>query len=114
MTLLRPALLSLFTALPFAIGAPDARAACYEIIGCPDTETFHQRDLRRMSCQVLADIRNGIYAEHGYCFRKLQYQRQYGNKDCRYTASGQVPLSARERANVAEIARAERAKRCDG
>jgi hypothetical protein len=94
-------------------GAPSpAHAACYEIIGCTDGDRYRQADLARFSCQILAEIRNGIFAENGYCFRKLKWQRQFGNKGCRFTQVSAVPLSRIERANVGAIRRAERLKGC--
>jgi YARHG domain len=112
MSIPRSALLAFSALLLLGGGAPSARAACYEIIGCTAGDLYRERDLVRMSCQILGDVRNSIYAEKGYCFRKPGYRRMFGKPDCRYTSAGSVPLNRIERANVAAIRRAERGKGC--
>ena len=92
-------------------GGPAAQAACYEV-GCTDMDFFDERALLRLSCDALAMARNSMYAENAYCFKRLEYQRLWGNKDCRYTSSEAVPLSRIERANVAIIRRVEKTKDC--
>jgi hypothetical protein len=89
-----------------------ARAGCYEIIGCTNSDAFQERDLSRMSCQILGEVRNSIYAENGYCFKKLKYQRMFGNQNCSYTSDGDVPMSRLERANVRAIRNVERDMGC--
>jgi len=93
-------------------GVSAAQAACYEIIGCTGGDVYRERDLGQMSCQILGDVRNSIYAEKDYCFRKPSYRRMFAGRDCRHTSANAVPLSRIERANVAAIRRVERAKRC--
>lgn len=93
-------------------GMPSAHAGCYEIIGCTNSDAFQERDLFRMSCQVLGEVRNSIYADNGYCFKKLKYQRIFGNQGCSYTRDGDVPMSRLERANVRAIRNVERSMGC--
>jgi hypothetical protein len=95
-------------------GIPGANAGCYEIIGCTKSDAFQERDLSRMSCQILGEVRNSIYAENGYCFKKLKYQRMFGNQGCGYTSDGDVPMSRLERANVRAIRNVERSMGCAG
>lgn len=112
MSIPRTAMLAFSTVLLLGGWVSGARAACYEIIGCTNGDLYRERDLLRMSCQILGDVRNSIYAEKGYCFRKPGYRRMFGKPDCRYTSAAAVPLSRIERANVAAIRRAERSKGC--
>lgn len=98
--------------LVMGAASPGARAGCYEIIGCTNSDAFQERDLYRMSCQILGEVRNSIYAENGYCFKKLKYQRIFGNQNCSYTSDGDVPMSRLERANVRAIRNVERNMGC--
>jgi hypothetical protein len=93
--------------------AGPARAACYEDVGCTDSDTFSSRELARLaSCQVLWEMRNGIYSENGYCFETARAIRTFGNEGCRYRNQSSVPMNAYERANVGAIVQAERALGC--
>jgi len=112
MPMLRNAALALSALLFVGGGAGSAHAACYETIGCTGGDLYRERDLMRMSCEILDDVRNTIYAENGYCFRKLVNRRRFGRRHCRYANAGAVPLNGVERANVAAIQRAERTNRC--
>lgn len=89
-----------------------AQAACYETVGCTNIDYFSDADLYSLSCQNLAHLRNSIYAENGYCFKKRQYQQTFGNQNCRFDVSAEVPLNRIERANVAAIIGVERDKGC--
>ncbi len=109
---LRFAVFGLAMAFPAGIGASAARASCYENVGCSDRDYFSTRDLYRLSCQNLDYLRNSMYAERGYCFKKYRYQQLFGNGNCRFETSGEVPLNRVERANVDAIVRVERDKGC--
>ncbi|MGU3538756.1 YARHG domain-containing protein [Methylobacterium sp. A54F] len=63
-------------------------------------------------CDELWGERNAIYKDAGYCFRTPRAIRAFGNADCRYDDIADVPLSARNRADIAEIRRQERANGC--
>lgn len=89
-----------------------AKAACYEVVGCTNTDYFDDSELYKLSCQNLAHVRNSIYAENGYCFKKRQYRQTFGNQNCRFDTSSEVPLNRVERANVAAIVAVERDKGC--
>lgn len=56
--------------------------------------------------------RNALYKQGGYCFRTPRAISAFGNAGCRYDAVEDVPLSARQRAAVAEIQAFERANGC--
>ncbi|AWN42628.1 YARHG domain-containing protein [Methylobacterium durans] len=63
-------------------------------------------------CDELWGERNAVYAEAGYCFRTARGIRAFGNANCRYDDIRDVPLSARDRAKVADIVREERRNGC--
>ena len=63
-------------------------------------------------CDELWGERNAVYKDAGYCFRSARAIRAFGNAGCRFDALADVPLSARDRAKVAEIQRQERAAGC--
>jgi hypothetical protein len=113
MTFLRMTVLGAVVAMFVAPGgARQAQAGCYEIIGCTEADSFKEEALQHLNCPALAEVRNSIYAENGYCFRTLKYQRIWGNRDCRYTRSHKVPLSQIERTNVTAIRHTEAKKKC--
>lgn len=100
------------TALMFAAGGQKAEAGCYEHVGCSERNYFSDFDLSLFSCEELKLMRNGIYAENGYCFSKPKYRRAFGNRNCRFGESGDVPLNAVERKNILAIVNAERENGC--
>ena len=51
-----------------SLGAAPAKADCFEVIGCTDSDWFDSDDLEEFSCENLWHVRNRIYDEHGYCF----------------------------------------------
>ena len=63
-------------------------------------------------CEELWGERNAVYAEAGYCFKTARAIRTFGNAGCQYDEQADVPLSARQRAAVADIQATERALRC--
>jgi hypothetical protein len=65
-----------------------------------------------MSCAELWRERNAMYKDAGYCFRTARAIRVFGNADCRYDSIEDVPLSASQRREIADIQRYERLKRC--
>ncbi len=64
------------------------------------------------SCDEFWYQRNMIFKEAGYCFKTAKAIRNFGNAGCRYDDQADVPLSARQRAEIAEITSMERAMRC--
>ncbi|AWB20432.1 YARHG domain-containing protein [Methylobacterium currus] len=64
------------------------------------------------SCDEFWYQRNMIYKEAGYCFKTAKAIRSFGNAGCRYDDQADVPLSARQRAEIAEITSMERSMRC--
>jgi hypothetical protein len=63
-------------------------------------------------CDDLWIQRNSIYKDNGYCFRTSNAISYFGNAGCVYDDVSDVPLSARERRNIARIVAAERRNRC--
>lgn len=93
-------------------GSSAARANCYEIIGCSDSQYFESADLNQLSCQALWEVRNWIYKERGYCFKTPNAIKAFGNAGCLHDDIAQVPLNQFERANVKAIKKAEARKGC--
>ncbi len=97
-----------FRTLVLALGmiavTGSSHAACYELIGCTDSDRFQRRDLRQLSCQALWEVRNQIYFENGYCFQTRRAISLFGNDSC-YTRN--PDLGSIEQANVAAISAVE-------
>ena len=89
-----------------------ARANCYELIGCTNTDYFKTSQLKQLSCQILWEVRNTIYKENGYCFHTQKAIDAFGNAGCKYDDFGAVPLNAAERHNVSAIKKVEAKKGC--
>ena len=66
----------------------------------------------RFPCDELWGERNAIYKDAGYCFKTAKAIRAFGNAGCQYDDIADVPLSARQRADVADIQRQERENSC--
>lgn len=66
----------------------------------------------QFACDELWRARNAIYKEAGYCFQTPRAIRAFGNSGCQYDDIAAVPLSAWDRAKVADIQREERADGC--
>ena len=112
-----PALLTLATALVMLAGLfampGAARAACYEDVGCSDTDLFVAEDLERLAeCDILWQMRNNIYKENGYCFHTPKAIQFFGNAGCKFDDAGDVPMTSVERDNVAVIKSVEQRKGC--
>jgi hypothetical protein len=63
-------------------------------------------------CDEFWGERNAIYKDAGYCFQTPRAIRAFGNADCKYDNITDVPLSARNRSDIGEITRQERANNC--
>lgn len=94
------AVLALLTAGP-------SLAACYEDIGCTDSDSFAKADLRELSCQALWEVRNTIFQENGYCFQTRKAINYFGNDGCWISDQSKVKMSKIERDNVARIVSVE-------
>lgn len=81
-------------------------------IMCAATPALAGDDPRLWSCGELWSARNAIYKDGGYCFRTARAIREFGNAGCRYDDINDVPLSANQRVQVADIIRTERMKGC--
>jgi len=96
-----------------------AHAGCYDLLGCSNRDDFanHFDDyLGNLqlgpNCDFLWLMRNGIYAEHGYCFKSARAVSAFGNVSCNRQNMADVPLTTIERRNVMTIARAEKIRNC--
>lgn len=63
-------------------------------------------------CDELWGERNAIYKDAGYCFKTAKAIRAFGNSGCQYDEMGDVPLTRRQRADIADIQRQEREAGC--
>lgn len=68
--------------------------------------------LAEFPCDELWAERNAVYDDAGYCFKTARGREAFDNSDCQYDNLEDVPLSARDRAKVAEIQREERRNDC--
>ena len=68
--------------------------------------------LAAFPCDELWGERNAIYKDAGYCFRTERAIRAFGNAGCKYDELADVPLSARDRAEIDSIRSMERTMRC--
>lgn len=64
------------------------------------------------SCEELWSERNAIFKAVGYCFRTSQAIRAFGNAGCQFDDEADVPLSTRQREQVAQIRAMERQLGC--
>ncbi len=115
MTAIRPApkLVVAALAAATAFAATPAMSACFELIGCTDSEYFSQSQLRRLSCDALWTVRNTIFDENGYCFQTAKGKAVFSNVGCKYTVSGNVPMNKFERTNVERVKAVEAQKGCN-
>lgn len=103
----------LVTLLALALSAGPAAASCYDVFGCSDQNVFRLKDLLDgPNCEFLYEMRNGIFAEHGYCFSSERGIATFGNDNCRSSNVDALGLNRTERTNVSTIAEAERLKGC--
>ena len=89
-----------------------AEAACYEGIGCSDSQKFPEAELRKLSCQALYEVRNIAYKDNGYCFQTENAIAAFGNQGCSITSQSKVRLNSFERYNVGLIRKVARRKGC--
>ena len=93
-------------------GVTTASAACFEDIGCTESEYMRVQDLRRLSCENLWLVRNTIFDENGFCFRTKRARSMFSNDDCWVSAQADVELNDYERSNVGKIAGVESSFGC--
>ena len=64
-------------------------------------------------CDEMWGERNAIYFDAGYCVKTARAKAAFGdNADCKYERLEDVPLSARQRADIAAIQARERRNGC--
>ena len=98
-------------ALLFAGGA--ATAGCYDVFGCSNVNRFRLADLMNgPNCEFLFEMRNGIYAEHHYCFVTPRAIAMFGNAGCRGQDPSALGMNGVEVGNATTIKQAEHAKGC--
>ena len=97
-----------------AAAAPGAaEAGCYEVQGCTDKDIFSESFLvENATCDILWQIRNGIFKERGLCFRTPRAIAAFGNEGCLYHDPAYLVLNAVERTNIATLRRVEQIKGC--
>jgi hypothetical protein len=109
---MKPICLAAAIAAFILAAAAPAGAACFKPLGCTDSDFFRRADLAQQRCEILWKMRNTILKERGYCFEKEREIAAFGNAACRYQFANTLPLNSAERDNIANIATAEKAKRC--
>ena len=77
------------------------------VVACIPTAT-----LASFPCDELWAERNAVYKDAGYCFKMALAIRAFGNAGCKYDDIADLPLSARDRAKIADIVAQERENRC--
>lgn len=80
--------------------------------GCPDKETFPRSQLRQLSCRNLWTVRNGMYNDHGYCFKTKAAAAAFDNSDCYAHDANKIKFNGHERNNIDRIVKIERQKGC--
>ncbi|RXT48112.1 YARHG domain-containing protein [Bosea sp. Tri-44] len=74
---------------------------------------LHQPAMAAFPCDELWGERNAIYFEAGYCFKTERARKAFGdNAGCKYDNVADLPLTARNRADIADIQRRERENNC--
>ena len=103
----------------FSAAAADAQArakTCYTNFsggGCPWKQLIPARELNAVTCDELAEIRNRILHENGFCFKDPVLKARYdNNRGCRLPSELFLPLNRTERQNLSAIRRIEKAKQC--
>ena len=84
-------------------------------VGCCRTEASAEvapSGSASSSCEELWSERNAIFKAAGFCFRTPQAIRAFGNAGCQYDDESDVPLSARQRDQVARLRATERQLGC--
>jgi hypothetical protein len=104
-------------AAAFTAFAGPVLADCYDVLGCTNQVEFSAHYAYLASpdgptCDFLYQMRNRIYAEHGYCFKTARGIAEIGNAGCHISDINQVALSQIERDNAATILKAENARHC--
>ncbi|MGH1574009.1 YARHG domain-containing protein [Methylobacterium sp. P31] len=64
------------------------------------------------SCEEAYYQRNILYKNAGYCFRTPRAIQMFGNAGCTYDRMEDVPMTAQNRAAIAEIQQFERMHAC--
>ncbi len=100
-------------ALAVSTLAAPAFADCYDVFGCSNANRFRLGDLTSgPDCTFLYDMRNGIYAEHHYCFKTPRAIAAFGNAGCVSGNANAIGLNSTELYNASMILQAERVKGC--
>lgn len=76
------------------------------------TPNIRSAPVASSSCDDLWYERNATFKAAGYCFRSPRGVRTFGNAGCQYDDEADVPLSARQREQVAQIRATERRLGC--
>ena len=95
------------------LAAAPASAACFEDVGCTDSQYMRAQDLRLLSCENLWMVRNTIFDENGLCFKTRRARSVFSNQDCWVEEQAQVALNDYERSNVSKIVGIESSFGCN-
>lgn len=64
------------------------------------------------ACADLWYRRNSIYKAAGFCFKSMRGREAFSNEGCQFDDEADVPLSVRQRAEIADLARQEDRRGC--
>jgi hypothetical protein len=115
---MRRVLSTIGAALAATAFAGPVLADCYDLLGCSDSAEFSAHYSYLVSaangptCDFLYQMRNRIYAQHGYCFKTARGISEIGNQGCTTSDMNKVALNKFERDNAATILKAENARHC--
>jgi hypothetical protein len=99
-------------AVLLAVASGPASAACFELIGCTDSDYFSKSDLKQLSCDALWSVRNTIYNENGYCFKTKRAKKAFDNTDCTVKNAANLHFNSYESTNILRIKSVESQKGC--
>ena len=107
------AALPLLTFAAFTGSTVSPAAAGCHLIDCVEDVVVKRWEIKNYSCPQLWVLRNSIYDDAGYCFNTVRGRNWFSNDDCQYEDAGDVPLSWRQRKNVALFKSVEASKGCN-
>ena len=95
-----------------ALWASPTLAACYEGLGCTDTEIFTPEALSAQSCEVLWVVRNQLLHDEGFCLTDRAAVEKFGNAQCSIDNPDYLQFNRFEQTNYEAIRKAEADKSC--
>ncbi len=95
-----------------ALWAAPGLAACYEGLGCTDTETFTSEALAAQSCEVLWEVRNQLLHDKGFCLTERAAVDKFGNAQCSIDNPDYLQFNRFEQNNYEAVRKAEMDMSC--